>query len=400
MPTITTDSKPDSSTKALSVSLLILAEIAAMALWFVSAAIIGDMHAEAPISEVAQAALSAGVQAGFVIGALTSALLGLADRFDPRRVFAAAAIIAALCNALLLWVPIGATAAITLRFMTGLCLAGVYPVGMKIAIGWGLKDRGFLVGLLVGGLTLGSAAPHLLAFFGGAHWRSTVVVASVLAALAAVLITRVRLGPHHAIAPRFEPRATLIAWTDRRIRHAFGGYLGHMWELYAMWAWIGVATTVSYSASMSTSDATEFGKLTAFAAIGIGAFTCALAGWLADRIGKAQMTIWTMAASASAAILTAATFGGAPWITFVVVMFWGMTIVPDSAQFSALVADYSPPDKAGSLMTLQTALGFALTTATVQLTPLAAASFGWPWVLAALALGPVAGIASMWRLRS
>ena len=370
-----------------------------MALWFVSAAIVGDMRLEAPISTAMQAALSASVQAGFVLGAVASALLGLADRFDPRRVFAAAALFAALANLALLVVPVGDCGAVVARTATGICLAGVYPVGMKIAVGWGIKDRGLLVGLLVGGVTLGSAAPHLLAFLGGAEWRSTVIAASALACIASVIVLFVQLGPHHARAPRFTPSDTFIAWTDRRIRRAFGGYLGHMWELYAMWAWIGTAAAVSYSASMTSPAASTLAKVTAFTAIGAGAIACAVAGWCADRIGKAEMTIVVMAASGCCALLTAATFGGPPWLTFVVIVAWGITIIPDSAQFSALVADYSPPDKAGSLMTLQTALGFALTTATVQLTPIFADAYGWPTVIALLALGPAFGIASMWTLR-
>ena len=153
--------------KLRSLSLLIVAEIAAMSLWFVSAAVVGEMAKEQPVGAAARAALSSAVQAGFVVGALLSAIFGLADRFDPRRVFAVSALLASLANLGLMLVPIGGVAAIGLRFLTGACLAGVYPVGMKIAIGWGKTDRGFLVGLLVGGLTLGSAAPHLLAWAGG-----------------------------------------------------------------------------------------------------------------------------------------------------------------------------------------------------------------------------------------
>jgi len=386
--------------KFRSVTLLLLAEVAAMSLWFVSAAILPDMLREAALSPFRQAALSSGVQAGFVIGALISAVLGLADRFDPRRVFAVSAIAAGLANALLLAAEPGSSAAIAARFATGALLAGVYPVGMKIAVGWGQADRGFLVGALVGALTLGSALPHLMSFAGGADWRLTIAVASLASIAAGGLCLLVSLGPHHGVAARFDPAAIASAWTNRRVRLAYAGYLGHMWELYAMWAWIAAATAASYGTSLPASQAEQFSKLTAFVAIGAGGIACAFAGAMADRIGKAEITIVAMALSGASAVLAGLTFGGPVWLTFVIVVIWGIAIIPDSAQFSALVADASPPDQAGSLMTFQTALGFALTFVTVQLTPVLAASIGWPIVLAGMAIGPALGIVAMARLRA
>jgi MFS family permease len=386
------------SSKRTSITLLVLAEIAGMSLWFASAAILPDMVRESGIDAMRQAMLSSGVQLGFVAGALAVAASGLADRFDPRRVFAVCSVLAALCNAALLVVPIGGTIAVLLRFSTGLLLAGVYPVGMKIAVGWGTKDRGLLVGLLVGALTIGSALPHLAAYFGGADWRSVIVATSVLALLGGLLVLLCGLGPHHARAPRFSTRAVALAWSNRRIRLTYLGYFGHMWELYAMWAWVGAAAAASYGALLGEAEATRLAKLTAFLAIALGGLTCAPAGALADRIGKAQVTIIAMALSGSAAIATALSFGGPIWLTFGLIVIWGIFVIPDSAQFSALVADASPPDLAGSAMTLQTALGFALTAVTVQVTPLLAHAYGWPAVLAGLAIGPVVGIAAMMRL--
>ena len=386
------------SSKSASVTLLVLAEIAGMSLWFSSAAILPDMVRESGMDTVRQALLSSGVQLGFVVGALAVAASGLADRFDPRRVFAICGVLAALCNAALLIAPIGSAGAIMLRFLTGMLLAGVYPVGMKIAVGWGTKDRGLLVGLLVGALTIGSALPHLAAFLGGADWRSVIIATSALALVGGLLVLACGLGPHHARAPRFSTRAIKLAWTNRRIRLTYLGYFGHMWELYAMWAWIGVAAAASYGALLGADEATHLAKLTAFIAIALGGLTCAPAGWVADRIGKAQVTIIAMALSGSAAIATALSFGGPIWLTFVLIVIWGIFVIPDSAQFSALVADAAPPDLAGSAMTLQTALGFALTALTVQVTPLLAHAFGWPAILAGLAIGPVVGIAAMARL--
>jgi MFS family permease len=386
------------ASKLRSITLLAFAEVAGMSLWFATAAALPDMVREASISATRQALLSSGVQLGFVVGALTVAASGLADRFDPRRVFALCAILAALANLALLAAPIGGDFAILLRVLTGALLAGVYPVGMKIAVGWGTKDRGLLVGLLVGALTLGSALPHLTAYLGGAEWRAVIVSTSALAFVAGLLVLPCGLGPHHARAPRFTMRAVHLAWSDRRIRFTYLGYFGHMWELYAMWAWIGAAAAVSYGASLEGEAATRLAKLTAFFAIGLGGLACVPAGALADRIGKAQVTIIAMAVSGSAALATAASFGGPVWLTLALIVIWGIFVIPDSAQFSALVADAAPADMAGSLMTLQTAIGFALTVATVQATPLLAAAFGWPAILAGLALGPAAGIWAMARL--
>ncbi len=385
--------------KSRSVALLVVAEVAVMSLWFVSAAVLPDMLREFDLPPLRQAALSSGVQIGFVIGALTSAVLGLADRFDPRRVFCASALLAGLVNAALLVLPPGGAASICARVVTGALLAGVYPVGMKIIVGWGVRDRGFLVGSLVGALTLGSALPHLMALGGGAQWRVTVAAASAAAVLAAVLCLFTALGPHHSVSPKFRPRALTAAWTNRRVRLAYAGYLGHMWELYAMWTWIAAATTVSYSARLAPEYAEFLARLTTFAAIGGGGLLCAFAGRFADRIGKPEVTILAMSLSGAAALATALTFGGPVWLTFLLVVLWGLTIIPDSAQFSAIVADSAPPDQAGSLMSFQTALGFALTFVTVQVTPMLAAAAGWPLVLAGMALGPAFGIAAMVRLR-
>lgn len=386
--------------KFRSIALLLLAEVAAMSLWFVSAAVLSDMTREVALSTFTQAALSSGVQAGFVIGALTFAILGLADRYDPRRVFALSAVAAGLVNAVLLVAPPGSIAAITARIATGALLAGVYPVGMKIAVGWGKKDRGFLVGALVGALTLGSASPHLFALAGGTDWRRTVAAASVASIIAGLLCLLVKLGPHHATAARFDPTAIATAWTNRRVRLAYAGYLGHMWELYAMWAWIAAATAASYGASMPAAEAEHLARLTAFVAIGAGGIACALAGIAADRIGKAEITIIAMGLSGASAIAAALSFGGPPWLMFAITVVWGLSIVPDSAQFSALVADAAPPAHAGSLLAFQTALGFALTFFTVQATPVIAAAFGWSPVLAGLAIGPALGIVAMLRLRA
>lgn len=385
--------------KAGSMAVLVLAQVLVLSLWFISSATMPGMLAEAAISPSRQALMSSGVQIGFVTGALASAALGLADRFDPRRLFCLCASLAALVNAALPALPPGGDLAIAARVLTGALLAGVYPVGMKIAAGWGTADRGFLVGLLVGALTLGSSLPHLLAGLGGADWRWVVYLSAAAALLGGGLVLGAALGPHHARAPGFSMGAIGLAWTDRRIRRAYAGYLGHMWELYALWAWMPAAAAASFAARMDRAAAEGLATWVTFAAIGLGAVSAVWAGWGAGRLGKANVALLAMAASLLAGLATAASFGG-PWgLTAGLFVLWGITVIPDSAQFSALVADAAPPHLAGSLMTLQTALGFLLTFVSVQLAPVLAATLGWQVVLAALSIGPGLGIAAMWGLR-
>jgi len=357
----------DRAVKNRTIVLLVIAEILAMGLWFVSAAILNDLQSTA-------------------------------DRWDPRHVFFAAALLGALFNLLVLALPPGSSYAVALRFLTGFTLAGVYPVGMKIMVGWGTHDRGWLVGLLVGGLSLGSSSPHLLAWLGGAAWEYTVVAASGLSAIGGLLVLGTNLGPNHVRAKSFDPTAITDAWRNVGIRRAFGGYFGHMWELYAMWTWLGVASAVSYRTHLAEDEATQLAKLTAFIAIAAGALLCPIAGKVADAIGKAKLTIIVLSISGSCALLSAWVFNGPVVLVFALFVLWGMAVIPDSAQFSALVADLAPPDRAGSILTLQTALGFLLTIATVQLTPLLALWITWPGVFVVLALGPLFGIVCMWPL--
>ena len=380
--------------RSFSISVLILSQIAVLAVWFSSAAVFAEMSAEAGITTAELAWLSTATQVGFGTGALVFGLAGWADRYDPRKVYAISALLSATANGLLLIAPIGGSEAFVLRFLTGAFLAGVYPVGMKIAVGWTLKNRALLVGALVGALTLGSAVPHLIAFGGGADWRVTIWVSSGVAVLGGLSMLSVGLGPHHARAPRLDLAAALTAWTDRRIRYAILGYVGHMWELYAFWAWIGVIAGTSFAASGADPDG-SLAKLTAFLAIALGGFVCIPAGWLADRFGKAQVAAAVMALSCGSALLASVAYGGPAWIMIVVLIVWGLTVVPDSALFSTLVADAAPPERVGSIMTIQTAIGFLLTAVTVQLTPIAAAALGWPVVLAIMAIGPALGVLAM-----
>ena len=387
-------------TKRRAIILLCLAVIFGMSPWFATGAAVMDIARERGIGPGMQALLASAVQAGFVIGAFSFAVAGIADRFDPRRVMALAALANAVTTALLLVVPPGTPGSVLLRLITGAGFAGIYPVGMKVMVGWGQRDRGFLVGMLVGALTFGSALPHLAAYFGAASWRTVVVVAALASLAGAGLALMLRVGPYHVRAQSFDFHAIRLMWTNRHIRAATGGYLGHMWELYALWSWIGVIAATSYgAANLAPARAESLAALTAFGAVAIGAGLCLPAGRLADRFGKARIAAGAMWLSGAAGLATALAFGGPVWLVMALLLIWGATIIPDSAQFSALIADHAPPQVVGSLMAMQTALGFTLTIATVQLTPVLAAAVGWPVTLAVMALGPALGIRALRMVR-
>ena len=371
-----------------------------MALWFSASAVVPALVAEYHLSNFMQAALTSGVQAGFVIGCVVSAVLGLPDRYDPRRLIAVSALVGATANAALLVVDPTTLAAPALRIVTGVAMAGIYPVGMKLASTWAKGDMGLMVGILVGALTLGSATPHLFSAFGGFDWRIPVAIASCAGLAAAALIGRAGIGPNRTATPPFDPRAVLAAWRDVPLRLANIGYLGHMWELYAMWAWIGVFAHASFAMTLAPEVAPIAAKLTAFATIAAGAIGCVAAGFLADRIGRTTITIIAMAVSGSCAATIGVSFGGSAWLLIVVCVLWGISIVADSAQFSASVAELADRTRVGTMLTLQTAMGFTLTLVTIHALPHWVESMGWRYAFLPLSIGPAVGVYAMVKLRA
>jgi MFS family permease len=381
---------------ARMLAILAAAEFLGMTAWFSATAATPALIAEFTLDASGASWLTMAVQAGFVAGTLLSALANLPDVINARRLFAGGCVVAAAANALVTRAPDAATA-IALRILTGAALACVYPPGMKIAAGWFADRRGFALGVIVGALTAGKAFPHLLqALLGDAGWRTPMLVASGLTLVAgALVVTIVRDGPHVAATSRFDARAVTRLFTTPGARQATFGYLGHMWELYAMWTWIAAFATASLTASHD-GDPAHGGSFFAFAAIGSGTLGCVLAGWYGDRLGKARVAATAMLVSAACCLLTPIVYGApAAWL-FVVVIVWGFAVVADSAQFSALVAEHSSREYVGTALTVQTCIGFLLTLITIRMTPLIAASIGWKWAFLFLAPGPLAGL---WGLR-
>lgn len=375
-----------------------LAQFLGMTLWFSATAVTPALIAEYDIAPTHAAWLTMAVQAGFVAGTLFSAVANLADVLNARVLMFAGAIAGALTNAAVLAAPNGA-GVIALRFVTGASLALVYPPGMKIIAGWFRDGRGLALGVLIGALTLGKAFPHLLTALFGAEWRQPMLLVSALAALGGTLVLFVvRDGPFVAATAPFDPHAIRKVLSSRGARLALFGYLGHMWELYAMWTWVAVLAAASFAASGVT-NAGAAGSVAAFLAIGSGAVGCVLAGYIADRVGKARVAMWAMIASAASAAATIVVFGRSPIVLYALIMFWGFAVVADSAQFSALVSEHAPRDHVGTALTLQTCVGFLLTIVTIEALPRLAQATSWRWAALLLVPGPLLGAWAMLRLQ-
>ncbi|MBK7596543.1 MAG: MFS transporter [Gemmatimonadetes bacterium] len=369
-------------------ALLALAVVGGMSTWFAGSVAAPLRAADLALTPGEVGWLVSTVQLGFVVGTLVIAVFNIADVVPGRRLFAVSAVGAAIANAALLVAPT-LPWLVASRLVTGLCLAGVYPPAMKMAATWFRQSRGLAIGSVVGALTIGKALPYLLQGNGAVAIELVVLVPSVAALAAAFLIgTTWQDGPHAFPARPFHWGLIGEVVRDRPLRRVTGGYLGHMWELYAFWAWVPGFLT---AAAAARGEGAAAHGTAAFTIVGIGAVGCVGGGLLADRFGRRQVVRGAMLVSGTLAALSPLLFGAPTWLLMIALLVWGIAVIADSAQFSALATELAPPHAVGTALALQTSLGFLLTIASIQLVPMLADTLGWRWALAVLAVGPFAG---------
>ena len=365
--------------------LIALVELLGMSGWFAGGALAHQLAAAWSLTTSEVAWLTSAVQLGFVAGTLVAALLNLADLVPARWFVAVSALGASAANASLLVVDSFAGALVT-RCLLGFCLAGVYPPAMKMAATWFKDRRGFAIGVVVGALTIGKASPYLVEALGGLSLDVVVGSTAGAAAMAAIVVgLAYRDGPFAFPARPFSWRLVGQVARLADLRLVTAGYLGHMWELYAFWSFV----AAYWAASLVNPAPTTVAAL-AGVSIAVGALGCVGGGLAADRVGRERVVLWSLAISGAAAIGSALVFHGPGWLRLVVILVWGVAIIADSAQYSALVTELAPPHAVGTALTLQTSLGFLLTMAAIQMV----AGLGGPatpWAFPALAVGPAFG---------
>ena len=401
---VVTDARRETSSRRV-LFFLSLAELLAMSLWFTGTAVLPEVtkiwNSGIPLDHrvVLGSWLTVAVQIGFAVGALTFALFNIPDIFSPITVFFVSAMAAAAANAGFALVASLPLPAILLRGATGFFLAGVYPPGMKIIAGWFQKGRGLALGVMIGALTVGSAVPHGVNSFGAIPWRAVVLIGSIQAVVGGLIVAlAVRQGPYAMPQSRLDLSQIGEIVRNRPLRLANLGYLGHMWELYSMWGWIAVILAAASGWSKSRSE------LGTTAVIAIGAVGCIWAGAASDRLQnsldaariaqRARVTIIAMSVSAACCVVAALVFHS-PLCLLLVALIWGIAVIADSAQFSAIISEVAQKSYMGTALTLQTALGFLLTAFVIRLMAAIEVRYGWQIAVASMALGPLLGIWAM-----
>lgn len=371
---------------------IIGSQFAGTSLWFAANAVLGDLQLQWGLPAEMLGHLTSAVQLGFIAGTLVFAFFAIADLFSPRLVFLACSLAGAICNVAPLILPENAGLLLALRFATGFFLAGIYPVGMKIASGWYQHDLGSALGFLVGALVVGTAFPHLVRGLGHAlSWQLVMAAISAIAVAGGLLMLLVPDGPFLHRGARFDPSAFRTIFGSPAFRASAFGYFGHMWELYAFWAFVPILLAAHAQAASWALHAPFW----SFAAIAAGAVGCVGGGLISLRIGSARVAFAQLAASGGCCLLS-------PFVIFLptplflaFLLFWGVVVVGDSPQFSALNAQNAPRDRVGSALTIANCIGFAITIPAIQLLNAALPLLGAQWLFLLLAPGPVVGLLAL-----
>jgi MFS family permease len=368
-----------------------------MTTWFSATAIMPELTQLWNLSSGQVAWLTNAVQLGFVTGALLSSLVNLPDIVPLRGLMGVCGLAAAVANLCLLWVP-SVGWLLFARFATGVALAGIYPPALKLVSTWFVRGRGTALGLVIAALTLGSSSPHLVRFLTShVDWRAVVVAASTATLVGAVLLVAFAAeGPFPFSKAVFDPRRVGLVMRNRSLLLANLGYLGHMWELYAMWGWF-LAFVRAGSSSLNVNSARGASLMT-FCVIASGTIGAIGGGVLADRTSRTFAAGLMMALSGLCALTIGVFFKGPLWLFVLVAVLWGITVIGDSAQFSAMATELSDPGYVGTALALQLGLGFLLTLVSIRMTGMIAAHIGWRWSFVPLACGPAAGLLAMWKL--
>jgi MFS family permease len=381
-----------------ALALLSVAELLGMSLWFSASAVVPALQTEWQLSTSGATWLTLAVQLGFVVGTFLSALFNLPDVINARHLVVLCSLAGAAVNAALALFAHDAAVGVPLRFFTGLFMAGVYPPAMKIMATWFRQGRGLAIGVLVGALTVGKAFPYLINGLGSASWRDNLLFVSALAVVGGLIVRWfVSDGPYALPNAKFDIHQIKQVLGTRSVRLANFGYFGHMWELYAMWTWTPVMIRASLAHTGSRPELAEVGS---FLVLGAGAAGCVIAGLIADRVGRTIVTSWAMIVSGACCLVIGLLYQSSPWLLLTVAVIWGASVVADSAQFSTCVTELANPQYIGTALTLQTCLGFLLTTLSIELIPILVGKVGWEFAFMALAPGPAFGVFSMLRLRA
>lgn len=384
------------------VAVIVLAQLFGTSLWFSANSAADGLVRAWGIGAADIGTLTNAVQLGFILGTLGFALSGLADRYPASRIFALCALLGALGNGAFARFADGMAVGVPLRFAVGVCLAGVYPLGMKLVVSWVPQRAGAALSLLVGMLTLGTALPHGVRLVGaGWTWQATMAVSSVLALMAAAMILWLGDGPHlqrrHG-APPLRLRQVLQAFARPAVRASALGYFGHQWELYAMWTLAPALVVLSGLAAGGTAQVSGL----AFAIIGIGALGCMGGGWWSQRIGSARVAATALALSALCCAAYPFSLGWSAGAKTGLLLLWGAAAVADSPHFSALSARACPPEAVGSVLALQNSIGFAITMVSIQLGTAWVEAWGAAiaWLLLPGPLLGLVGLFPLWRRRA